>query len=139
VAVAEVTIEFDEAVIAGLAQNTDVGALMDMLAGRVLSAQKARCPVSPYGSGQNPSGYLRSSCVAVAEPDGSRIVGPTADYGGYVNNGTVPHIIRAHGNYSLHNPHTGQYFGPVVHHPGTKPNPFITDSLLAIAGAIVGV
>jgi hypothetical protein len=137
--VAEVTIDLDPAVIAGLARNTDVQAVMDMLAGRVTGAMKARCPVSPYGSGENPSGYLRSSCRAFAEPDGSRIVGPTADYGGYVNDGTDPHIIRAHGDYSLHNAHTGQYFGPVVHHPGTKPTHFVEDSLSAIAGAIVEV
>jgi hypothetical protein len=156
VRVAEVTITFDEAVIAGLAKNTDVAAVMDMLAGRVLSAQKARCPVSPvqpvYASGGatvaggtryagdfplRPSGYLRSSCRALREPDGSVIIGPTAPYGIWVNNGTPPHVIESHGPWPLRNRATGQVFGPIVHHPGTRPQPFITDSLSAIAGAIV--
>ena len=133
---ADVTIQFDEGAVEALVAGPDVAAMMDMLAGRVLSAMKADCPVSPYGSGENPSGFLRSSCRAAREPDGSMIIGPTAPYGLWVQNGTPPHIIRAHGDYSLHNAHTGQYFGPVVHHPGTAAQPFITDSLAAIAGAI---
>ena len=55
----------------------------------------------------------------------ARIIGPTAPYAVYVQNATEPHVIRAHGPYSLHNAQTGQYFGPVVHHPGTKPNDFM--------------
>ena len=50
-------------------------------------------------------------------------------YAAYVELGTTPHIIRAHGPYSLHNRETGQYFGPVVHHPGTKPQPFLRPAL----------
>ena len=37
-----------------------------------------------------PSGYLRSSCRRLREPDGGYIIGPTADYALYVNNGTRP-------------------------------------------------
>jgi hypothetical protein len=39
--------------------------------------------------------------------------------------GSKPHIIRAHGPYSLHNTETGDYFGRVVHHPGTPAQPFM--------------
>jgi hypothetical protein len=39
--------------------------------------------------------------------------------------GSAPHVIRAHGPYSLHNAETGEYFGPVVHHPGTPAQPFM--------------
>jgi hypothetical protein len=52
--------------------------------------------------------------------------------------GSPPHIIRAHGDYSLHNPETGEYFGPVVHHPGTPEQPFMRPALYqrrSLAGA----
>jgi hypothetical protein len=43
--------------------------------------------------------------------------------------GTRPHIIRSHGPYPLRNRRTGQVFGPVVHHPGTQPRPFLRPAL----------
>jgi hypothetical protein len=139
-------------------EDPSIAATMDMLAGRVLSAMKAACPVSPvqgvYASGGatvsggarlsgdfplRPSGYLRSSCRSLREEDGSIIIGPTADYGIWVNNGTPPHLIESHGPWPLRNRATGQVFGRVVHHPGTRPQPFIVESLTAIAGAVVDV
>src|SRR5262245_15712211 len=36
-----------------------------------------------------------------------------------VEYGTAPHIEESHGDYSMHNLHTGQYFGERVEHPGT--------------------
>jgi hypothetical protein len=42
--------------------------------------------------------------------------------------GSAPHIIRAHGPYSLHSD-DGEYFGPVVHHPGTPAQPFMRPAL----------
>jgi len=50
---------------------------------------------------------------------------PRASYAPYVEFGTAPHIIRAKNAKSLANTQTGQFFGPVVHHPGTKANPFM--------------
>lgn len=43
--------------------------------------------------------------------------------------GSAPHIIRSHGDWSLHNAETGEYFGPVVHHPGTPEQPFMRPAL----------
>lgn len=147
--------------------DPQLAATMDMLAGRVLSAMKAHCPVSkvptqdasgrwraggkwakaPSGASVRyagdfplrPSGYLRSSCRSLREPDGSIIIGPTAPYALYVQNGTPAHPIDSHGNYPLRNRATGQVFGRHVNHPGTKAQPFITDSLAAIAGSVVDV
>lgn len=42
--------------------------------------------------------------------------------------GSPPHVIRAHGRYSLHDDE-GNYFGPVVHHPGTPAQPFLRPAL----------
>jgi hypothetical protein len=50
---------------------------------------------------------------------------PKASYAPYVELGTGPHIIRAVNKKVLANVQTGQIFGPVVNHPGTKANPFM--------------
>ena len=84
-----------------------------------------------------PSGYLRSSCRRDREADGSYIIGPTADYALYVNNGTPPHGIDSLGPWPLRNRATGQVFGRHVNHPGTPAQPFIVQSLMAIAGEVV--
>lgn len=50
---------------------------------------------------------------------------PRASYAPYVEFGTVPHEIKAVNKRVLANAATGQFFGPIVHHPGTKANPFM--------------
>jgi hypothetical protein len=136
--------------------NIAVIAAMEYLPGKVLQEMKARCPVSPVQpvyatkgrtvAGRRrlagdfplrPSGYLRSSCRRFREPDGGHIIGPTANHALYVNNGTEPHVITSHGPWPLKNRAKGQVFGRVVHHPGTSPQPFIVESLQAIAGEVV--
>ena len=157
-AVAEVRIVFDQGQISLLAgDDANVAAAMEYLSGAVLQEMKARCPVSqvqpiyatkgatvPGGrrfagdAPLRPSGYLRSSCRRLREADGGYLIGPTAPYALWVNNGTPPHEIESTGPWPLRNRATGQVFGRVVHHPGTRPQPFIVESLAAIAGAVVG-
>jgi hypothetical protein len=50
---------------------------------------------------------------------------PRASYAPYVEFGTGPHEIKTVNKRVLANSATGQVFGPVVHHPGTKANPFM--------------
>jgi hypothetical protein len=50
---------------------------------------------------------------------------PKAQYAPYVEFGTAPHIIKATNKRVLANAQTGDVFGPIVHHPGTKANPFL--------------
>jgi hypothetical protein len=50
---------------------------------------------------------------------------PRASYAPFVEFGTGPHEIKAVNKKVLANVATGQVFGPVVHHPGTKANPFM--------------
>ncbi len=50
---------------------------------------------------------------------------PKAEYAPYVEFGTAPHIIEAKNARVLANAKTGEVFGRVVHHPGTKANPFM--------------
>jgi len=84
----------------------------------------------------NVSGRLRESVRAFRQRDGSVIIGPTADYARYVNDGTRPHIIRSHGPWPLRNRVTGQIFGRIVHHPGHQPGAhFIERTAEALGGA----
>ena len=112
-AVAEVRIVFDQGQISLLARDdANVAAAMEYLSGAVLQEMKARCPVSqvqpiyatkgatvPGGrrfagdAPLRPSGYLRSSCRRLREADGGYLIGPTAPYALWVNNGTPPHEI----------------------------------------------
>ena len=57
------------------------------------------------------------------------IVEAHAPYAAYVELGTFPHGITAHGDWSLHNAVTDQYFGPHVHHPGNTPRPYLRPAL----------
>jgi hypothetical protein len=50
---------------------------------------------------------------------------PRASYAPYVEFGTGPHEIKAVNKRVLANVAEGKIFGPVVHHPGTKANPFM--------------
>jgi len=158
VAVAEVTIVWDEAAVTAWVRNPTASPALalDRAASKVLQEMKRRCPVSKvqpvYASGGatvkggsrfagdfplQPSGYLRRSCRKQLEPDGSQIIGPTASYGIYVNNGTPAHSIDSTGTWPLRNRATGQVFGPHVNHPGTKPQPFIVESLSVLSGLLL--
>jgi|ERR1019366_9509660 hypothetical protein len=50
---------------------------------------------------------------------------PKAAYAPFVEFGTAPHIIKPVNARVLANPKTGEFFGTLVHHPGTKANPFL--------------
>jgi hypothetical protein len=50
---------------------------------------------------------------------------PKAQYAPYVEFGTAPHVIKPVNARVLANAKTGQIFGTVVHHPGTKANAFM--------------
>jgi hypothetical protein len=39
--------------------------------------------------------------------------------------GSPPHVIRVRNKKVLHNAETGEFFGKVVHHPGTPEQPFM--------------
>ena len=121
---ASVTVVFDSAAVRALANSPSVRAGMDRLAAVAVQTMKRRAPVSPVGS-EHRSGQLRSSIRAVRQPNGDIHINPTISYTKFVNDKTRPHIIRSKGPWPLRNRETGQVFGRVVHHPGTRANPFI--------------
>lgn len=80
------------------------------------------------------TGLLKSSVSADAFVPGSGFGGririyARTPYAAMVELGTRPHIIRALNARVLANARTGQVFGPLVHHPGTKANPFLRAAL----------
>ena len=86
----------------------------------LLTEMQVRVPVD--------SGDLRRSLAVRMEGD-RVIIGPDVPYAGYVEFGTKPHDIKPKTKRVLKFTVGGQtVFARVVHHPGTKPNPFVQDS-----------
>lgn len=77
------------------------------------------------------TGNLRGSISTDISGDGrfgmmEAEIGPTAEYGAYVEYGTQPHVIRPTDAEMLAFPGLdGMAFAKVVQHPGTAPQPFM--------------
>lgn len=82
---------------------------------------KREAPVNKQSGGGN----LRQSIKGRMTGMASGVVEVGAEYAMYVHEGTRPHMIRAVRRRVLANKRTGDVFGPVVNHPGTKANPFL--------------
>lgn len=84
---------------------------------------RAGCPID--------SGDLVDS-IGTRYPGGLKgfvtVGGPDAPHWETVEYGSPPHIIRSHGPWSLRSDE-GEYFGPIVHHPGTPEQPFLRPAL----------
>lgn len=103
----------------------------------VTQGAKRRAATSPDGSHGRGSGYMRSNIGWRLGRDTSGLyvdVESTARtpegayYGLFVEVGTGPHIIASHGDYPLRDKH-GNVFGRVVHHPGTRAQPYLRPAL----------
>ena len=132
---AEYEIIWDDAAVAAMPNTAQVKAAVDRIAAGAVQTMKFLTPVSPVGP-LHRSGNLRSSEKAFRQPDGDVIVGPTADYAKYVNDDTVPHVIESHGPWPLRNRETGEVFGRIVHHPGTKGQHFIEKTADSMDGRV---
>jgi hypothetical protein len=75
------------------------------------------------------TGYLASTVYKqVLNSEG--VVGVAASYGKAVVEGTAPHEIRpTNGNVLAFMIAGKMIFTPIVHHPGTKPNPFLQNAI----------
>jgi HK97 gp10 family phage protein len=87
-----------------------------------------RCPVGQYFDGQEGGNLRRSIRHYVTKSEKSTTIGTPVDYAIYVEKGTPAHIIRPKNKKMLSwVPQSGQrIFARVVHHPGTKAQPFLT-------------
>lgn len=72
---------------------------------------------------------LRQSFFIRMENKLSGVLYNRQPYALYVHEGTRPHEIRPKNKKVLANRRTGQFFGKVVHHPGTRPNPFFVRAI----------
>ena len=67
-------------------------------------------------------------------------VGPTVPYAIYVEYGTSPHVILPVFARTLRFETSGKVvFTPIVHHPGTRPQPFIQETAEDARGQIPGL
>jgi HK97 gp10 family phage protein len=73
---------------------------------------------------QTGGGNLRQNIRSRMTGELSGVIESRAGYSLFVHEGTAPHLIRPVNARALANVRTGQFFGKLVHHPGTKPNPF---------------
>ncbi len=75
------------------------------------------------------TGTLRDSITdEITGPLEGRVVAG-APYARFVNDGTPPHVIRGKRGGVLHFQVQGyEFFRRVVHHPGTKPRPFMGEA-----------
>lgn len=90
-------------------------------------AAKREAPVNKQSGGGN----LRQSIKSRMTGRLSGEIVAHAPYSAAVELGTRPHLITAVNKRVLANRRTGQFFGKVVHHPGTKPNPFFERAVRA--------
>lgn len=82
------------------------------------------------------TGRLRNSIKVVPSENGITIW--MVDYGLFVEFGTPPHIIEPNSKKSLKfKGKGGQVFAKKVNHPGTRPNPFIRNTIQNKLRAII--
>jgi HK97 gp10 family phage protein len=92
---------------------------------KVENSAKRNAPVNKSFGGGNLRQSIRSQMTGPMQ--GMVLVG--AEYGIYVHEGTRPHEIRIRYKKVLANKRTGQIFGTLVHHPGTRPQPFLQQAI----------
>lgn len=100
-----------KAVTEAVADDCRIGCPID--SGALVSSIRTRYP-----------GGLRGVVVVGGFYDGEDL-----SYWETVEYGSPAHLIVSHGPWSLHNAETGEYFGRVVHHPGTPEQPFMRPAL----------
>ena len=99
--------------------------LLDRLGSAILADMRAGCPRDTNVLLEALDKATVDTAAGPVEQIGSRGV----DYAASVEMGSRPHVIRSHGPWPLRNRETGQVFGQVVHHPGTKAQPFMRPAL----------
>src|ERR1043165_6774101 len=98
---------------------------LERSARKIEADAKHNAPVNKQSGGGN----LRQLISSRMEGTSRAIVEARASYAAYVDQGTRPHIISVVSKKVLANRRTGQFFGRVVHHPGTRAQPFFTNAV----------
>lgn len=115
----------------------DRGQLTRVIQGEARRTIRERAPqvlnrakvLAPVDTGRlRASGKIQYSSLFSFRPKATVIF--DTDYAAFVNDGTAPHIIRPRNKQVLRFVVGGRVvFAKVVHHPGTRPNPFLDRAL----------
>ena len=118
----------DLRVFGGEIKNDVVPGLVKTAADYAEALMSAKAPVR--------SGRLLGSIRKIVSGN-EAVIGPTVPYAVYVEYGTSPHEIRPVFAKVLAFKVEGKMvFTHIVHHPGTKPNPFIRETAEAVRDRI---
>lgn len=98
---------------------------LERSARKIEADAKHNAPVNKLSGG----GTLRQLISSRMEGTARAVIEAKAKYSAYVDQGTRPHIINVVNRKVLANRRMGQFFGRVVHHPGTRRQPFFTDAV----------
>jgi len=105
----------------------EFGRAIERTAFKIEGDAKRNAPVNKQSGG----GTLRQSISSHMTGKASAVIESKAKYSAYVDQGTKPHIIRVKNAKVLANRRTGQIFGKVVRHPGTKATNYFSNSVKA--------
>ncbi len=105
--------------------TSEFGRAIERTAFKIEGDAKRAAPVNKQSGG----GTLRQSISSKMTGKASAVIQSKAKYSAYVDQGTKPHIIRVKNARVLANKRTGQFFGKVVNHPGTKAQPYFSNAI----------
>jgi HK97 gp10 family phage protein len=98
---------------------------LERTARKIEGDAKRAAPVNKQSGGGN----LRQLISSRMQGSARAVVESKAKYSAYVDQGTRPHVISVVNKKVLANKRMGQVFGRRVKHPGTRANPFFTNSV----------
>lgn len=137
----ETRVVMDNAALQRFLSSPDGPAMREVAkrAQRVKEEARARAPVSDPSKQLTSRGqaqHMRDTIVTRIHADAEGpawLVGTDRDYAGYVHDGTPPHVIVPVRAKVLRFTTQGRVvFARRVNHPGTRPNPFLTDAARAL-------
>lgn len=110
------------------AQQLATGVCADLVTGMGVDTITYATPATPVRTGRLRAGNQ----MQVDAPTGWRVEGRVfndTEYALAVHNGTPPHVIRPRNAQALRFEGAGGgiVFATVVHHPGTRPRPFLAE------------
>ena len=98
---------------------------LERSARKIEADAKRNAPVNKQPGG----GTLRQLISSRMEGNSRAVIEAKAKYSSFVDQGTRPHIISVVNRKVLANKRTRQIFGRIVHHPGTRAQPFFTNAV----------
>ena len=99
----------------------EIGTAVERILIKLENDAKKEAPVNKQSGGGSLRQSIRRFMIGPAR--GKIEVG--SNYGVFVHEGTRPHTIRIVNKKVLANKRSGQFFGRIVNHPGTRANPFL--------------